>query len=392
MQSAAEPVAAALAADLSLLAALLIGLARVIAIKLVLGVVVILLSTALPSPKQKLLRVSLGFPAVLTACIAGYGVFSPSETLLGALAAGTLIAFNTPLRVIQFLVCPPGPRRSAGSVSPLVIVLSLIVVPAAALLRPDNSVDEDELLEYDEKPPLIGARPRGAMPVNPWRGVADAVGSFAFATSAVYRIPVQYVWSPLFLITILTVLTGGFATMSSSIVGILTGIPVSRPFNLPWFSPTLGTFWAFRWNAPIASALRAGVYDPLYNHVAVSRGAATLACFAASGAAHVIILFFGRFPPSTYWGCFFFFVLHGVAVCAERIALDRRLLPKSVLRALGCAFTVVTVHKMFLPCFTEDPRLFERVLYELCTGPRLVANSLKLLLMRGQATGIPISF
>jgi Membrane bound O-acyl transferase family len=267
-------------------------------------------------------------------------------------------------------------------------------MPASAMLLPDNSVfveDEDEQGGGDAgggAMAVVARNTRVVTPVDPRFALADACASFAFAATATYLLPTRYATSAFFLLPLFTILTGGFAKISSSLAAVATGIPVSAPFSLPWLAPNLASFWAHRWNAPIAYALRAGVYDPLVTHAHAPRAAATMACFLASGAAHVVILAYAAFPTETWLGCFLFFALHGVAVCVERAILDAHLLSNTVQRASGVAFAVLSAWYMFIVCFTADPVFFDRVLRELSTGPRIIANAVQLLSLHSAGTGI----
>jgi hypothetical protein len=340
--------------DLAFVRALLAGLPPLLASLLVCGLQVVLLLRLLPAPRDRPLRLALGLSFAGAVAARASRVFDPERCLSGAVAAGTLVAFHAPLRVAAFLAAPPSKpswRR----------VLALVAVPASAILPDDPAA------------PGPARRAAPAIPVPPVPALWAAVGAFAVASFSAYVAPRSFVRSSLYLLPLITTLTYGFVNFSSAIAALLGQFPISTPFCWPWFAPSLGSFWAHRWNAPIASALRAGVYDPLVDHVNAPRAVATIACFVVSGAGHVALLYYVRqVPGMPLW--FMFFCLHGVGVCLERLVLDSKLVKNRLhWRMCSTSFMLATAELLFVPAF-RDSRFFDDAVYELATAFRIIEN------------------
>jgi hypothetical protein len=386
--AAAEAAARQLAADTAYLCHLGSGLLVVHALQVAAAVTVHLLCVVLPAPGQRAARLTAGGVVAASAAAAGARVFDPAYCALGAAGAGTLLAFNTPLRCAQLLATPVrapvrlparrGAARRAGkcdagegdfaaekpaTLSPLALVVLLVTVPACPLLP-----------ELAEALPPSGRRRRAPEAVAPVPRVALAMACFAGASSAVLLAPRRIVETSAFLMLLATTFTSGFANFSASLFSLVSRVPVSAPFSWPWLSPSASSFWAWRWNSPIASALRGGVYDPLTAYAGASPPLATLACFAASGGAHVAILWFAGVPSVAWARWFAFFAAHGVVVCAERAAAKAGLLSPAARRGAGVVFFAFTAHHLFLAPILESTSL-DALLYELSTCARVAASA-----------------
>jgi alginate O-acetyltransferase complex protein AlgI len=99
------------------------------------------------------------------------------------------------------------------------------------------------------------------------------------------------------------------------------GIPVEKLFSNPWRSASLTDFWSNRWNRSFSGLAR----DFLFRPLARRWGArwATLAVFMFSGLVHELMI---SFPVrGGYGGPFLYFLLNGLAVCAESSPSWRKL-------------------------------------------------------------------
>lgn len=350
--------------DLSYLLYLALRVAACNALQACAALLVHAIGTLLPSPHHRGARLALGAPLVAATAAAALSLFNPRRCALGAAAAGTLSAFNMPLRAAQLLATPlrppslkPGAKVDDAQTPPLsnvALAVLLAVIPACPLL-----------------PALDAARRRPAKPVAAaLPGVVRASAQFAAGSVVASALPLETISSTPVLLALMTLLTSAFATWSTSVFALASGVAVSSPFSWPWFSPSLASFWAWRWNAPIADALRGGVYEPLVVYGGAPPAAGVLAAFFVSGAAHALILRaagVGEFTACLRW--FAFFVVQGAAVLAERaagMAPGRR-------RAMALGFTLVSAHYLFvLPVVESDA--FAQVVWELGTGVRVVRN------------------
>lgn len=331
--------AAPTSADAQFVRTLLRGLPQIAALLVAAGVLICTLRVSLKNHRGW--RVVLGAPAI---CYIGHRaskIYNANECFCGTVGVATLFAFNTPLRAFHFL---------ADKCSyPSWYVFTLVIVPA------------------NHKP--VNAVPTTSATTN----ALSAILSFSFASSIAHILPMYLLKHSIVLATLVVAGTYGFTALST-FIALLLGVPVGAPFSYPFSSTSLAQFWAYRWNACIASALRVAVHDPLYKY---GRGIGTIATFTVSGIAHVIILRLAAVDIGTFkWFAFFF--LHGFAVCLERIAILRFGRHSLPLRLLAVAFAVVTTRALFLDVITENPR-FERVMWELGTGARCVAKIRKLL-------------
>nr|ADI60058.1 wax synthase [Euglena gracilis] len=111
-------------------------------------------------------------------------------------------------------------------------------------------------------------------------------------------------------------------------------VPLSDGMNQPYFSTSLSNFWGRRWNLVASSSLRHVVYDPIREGRLVPKGhpeekpgggkevsrkvLGSLMAFLVSGIMHEYILWLA----TGFWSgqMLLFFVVHGVAVAAERVA------------------------------------------------------------------------
>ncbi len=89
----------------------------------------------------------------------------------------------------------------------------------------------------------------------------------------------------------------------------------------PWFAlaPSLGAFWATRWNRPTAGVLRRGIYVPCGGHHAPLRG--VLLVFLACGLMHAAPILLGG-TDRVLWGwlaagTLAFFLLHAAGLVVE---------------------------------------------------------------------------
>lgn len=365
--AASARASAALRRDLAYLLHLHARLCACLAVLACSALAVHAVGLRLPSPRHRRLRLALGVPPVVAAAAFSAALFDPSTCALGAVAAATLAAFNAPLRAAQLLATPlhaiPHPRASAAlppkapaPATGAALAVLLSVVPACPLLPPPPGAS----------PPRSAPRAAGA----PLPSLLRALAQFALGSLLVVLLPAHVVATPAFVLPFITLLTSGFATLSASVFALASGIPVSAPFSWPWLSPSLASFWAWRWNSPLASALRAGVHDPLVLYAGAHPAAAVLAAFTASGAAHAYILrAAGIADAAACARVFAFFALQCPAVLAER-ALR---LPPRPRRALALLTFPAATHFLFvLPIVSSDA--FPRVAHELGTGARVVWN------------------
>lgn len=138
----------------------------------------------------------------------------------------------------------------------------------------------------------------------------------------------------------------GVLNLTSAVLGLL-GERSASPFRAPFLSRSTVSFWAGRWNAPVSSALRAGVYEPLMS-VGVHRDLAAFACFFVSGIAHEVILWYvGATGSRGHW--LLFFIICGSEVAVERALRQRKCLPRSAL--LQWALTAVALYVPFSALF-----------------------------------------
>lgn len=408
----------AFAADLAYLVYFGSGIFRVLLIQLVLGSFVWLLGSLFPDPRWRSFRLATGGAAVAAAVSVGRQVFDPKYSVMGAAGAATLLVFNTPLRCIQFLATPisspvriqpssevapvqseptsssssldyASPRddkscnnvhcsgvaenanaRKPATLAPFTVVVLLCLIPACPLL-PQLSIHPD-------------TTPTRVKPVPALPSLIRALSYFGLVAAASMVVPVRVAGTFFFAAPLITTSTAGFAHVSASLFSLASGVKISAPFSHPWLSPTLASFWAWRWNSPIASALRSGVVDPLLVYAGAHPAVATLAAFAFSGVAHATILAFAGFQVGVMrW--FWFFMIHGIAVCIEREIKARKILHPRFERLLVAVFSVATAELLFFGPLYEDPQ-FEPVLRELGTGARVLVNIGRMLLGLKQTT------
>jgi hypothetical protein len=362
--------------DVLFVRTLLSGLGPLLTLQLLCGLQVYLILCVFPQPRHRPLRVALGLTFAFVIAAAASRIFDPDRCLAGAIAAGTLLAFHAPLRVAGLLSSPPAKPT-------LRRVLALVAVPASVIF----DEDEGNHQKYYPSKSTAVLRPTAPVePVAPLPAMRGAALAFLLAAMSAHLLPSAWARSSIYLLLLITTITYGFVNLSSSIAALLGHLRIGSPFCWPWFSPSLASFWAHRWNAPIASALRAGVYEPLVMYASFPRAMATLACFAASGVGHVAILYYIRQRPGMpLW--FTFFSLHGVAVCVERLILDAKLITKRLHRRLYVtAFMLITAELLFVPAL-RDSHFFDYALHELATGCRLFENAVVLALRYAMTNG-----
>lgn len=395
--------------DCRYLGRLLFGLLQLLVLQISLGLCIYAICISLPKANHRSLRFSLGFPVISIAIAVAFRIFDPADIVLGAVGVATLIAFNSPLRCIQLLATPPvavTPKAAHVQISTLRFVVALVTIPAAAVwddyficaprkVSSDMSSVKDvaaeksaaanlESLKISQRDDQSNFNREVAGPVSinvakrthPGSSVAAASAAFALVSAACHIVPSQYVLTKAFLVILISVATSGFATFSTSIFGFVTAIPIVDAFSYPWFAPSLSSFWAYRWNAPIASALRSGVFQPLYAYCGLPKIACAMLSFCASGVAHVVILYFANINKGwIHWMCFF--LVHGIAVCLERAAINAGSLSPLHRRIIAICFTVYTVSTLFVDPFMHDGT-FEPFIHELATGFRLLSSIFRL--------------
>lgn len=355
---------ARLFSDLMYIYTLFSGLAIVSVIIAFTAVYIFGINSALPLVTHRPYRLVLGIPALVFQGALSFYIFSPETCALGAAGAGTLAVFNSPLRAIHLLVSPPPPipvpgTRKSTELSPLALTVLLMTIPACPLTS---------LL--DLAPSSAPSRKLRQAPARPSVQIFKALIYF-FTVSVLCQVyPVLFARTSIaipVLTFLIAVMTSGFASLSASTFTLATSLPCSQAFTSPFLSPSLASFWAYRWNAPMACALRRAVYDPVIHLTSLPPAVATLGVFGASGAAHAaIVIFAGLGVGAKRWGIFFLF--QGAAVLVERALFRKK---KGIMRRL---FTVVVLwwscSVLFVTPVLESPR-FPRLLVELGSSARI---------------------
>ncbi|CAF0994925.1 unnamed protein product [Rotaria sp. Silwood1] len=119
--------------------------------------------------------------------------------------------------------------------------------------------------------------------------------------------------------------------------------------NFPILSRSLREFWGRRYNRVVGSVLRESIFEPLRSLFSLSSTSAALASFLVSGLlhAHVSIVVFGASSPLP---AFTFFLLHGIACCAE--AYCPIVLPKPIGIIVTHTFLLLTA-PLYVGLFTR---------------------------------------
>lgn len=381
-------------ADVAYLALLSAGLFKVLILQFSLGLYVYFLCAYFPKGADRRLRMSLGLPGIVATAFFASKIFDPSQALLGAVGAATLVAFNTPLRCFQLLSSPPvrlTGEQVSRNISTLRFALALVAVPTAAnwdnmFVCAPKWTGSDDMTAMTETVAQLSIKRRNqddehrkppvacnlGCSMHAVAGICSACVSFAVASGLCHFVPDKYILKHPCMMILVTFATSGFATISTSIFGLITGIPIRDAFFYPWLAPSLASFWAYRWNAPIASALRSGVFEPVHAYLGFPKIVCVLASFCLSGAAHVLILCFAQIQTGRLqW--FLFFFIHGIAVCVERIVVEANVVTALYRRILSLIFMFCTLSFLFFAPLSEN-KIALRLLLELATGARLCSE------------------
>ncbi|CAF4106047.1 unnamed protein product [Rotaria sordida] len=119
--------------------------------------------------------------------------------------------------------------------------------------------------------------------------------------------------------------------------------------DVPFLSRSIREFWGRRYNRVVGSVLRESIFEPLRRLFSFSPTSAALASFVVSGLlhAHVSISVFGASSPLP---AFTFFLLHGIACCAE--AYCPIVLPKPIGIIVTHVFLLLTT-PLYIGLFTR---------------------------------------
>ncbi|KAL6646713.1 hypothetical protein ACP70R_015407 [Stipagrostis hirtigluma subsp. patula] len=131
-------------------------------------------------------------------------------------------------------------------------------------------------------------------------------------------------------------------------VGRVLGMELEPPFDRPYLSASLQDFWGRRWNLMASAVLRPAVYGPVRARLGAAAG--VLATFLVSGLMHEVVAYYLTFRAPT-GQIAAFFLLHGVAVCAEKWCARRCAArpPRVVATPLVWGFVAGTAFWLFLP-------------------------------------------
>lgn len=247
-----------------------------------------------------IIRSSLSKSAKLPVCLAGITfltllsstIFHPSTHLLGCMIGAVSMVFTSPLQAaawVQRKTSSPSEKTSD------IEIILRIAIPAS-LPNPKYPLESPSVqllrgISYISVAAL--SRRHVARAVDEGGLFVDAFGLFFVLSS-----------------------TTGTLNFTSAVLGAF-GVRSPSPFRAPLLSPSVGSFWSGRWNAPVSDSLRIGVYEPLRRLHGWSRASATLACFIVSGVCHEIILIYcGVYDSRGEWFCFF--MLCGLATVLEK--------------------------------------------------------------------------
>ena len=195
-----------------------------------------------------------------------------------------------------------------------------------------------------------------------------------------------------FMASLTSLLLEGGATGLGLIVSFCTGLTMETFSDSPLTqSSSPSDFWGKRWNRPVASALRRGVFRPLRKDGGVSRQVAAIVAFVISGFIHeYFLLFFTQrkgIPNNTnnepykpqFGNQFLFFAWNAVVLVSERALLNTKMggqlfqwmrcyVPKPI-RTFLVLMTVLPIAHLFTDeyvssCFYNDAAFgFPRIEY-----------------------------
>lgn len=319
------------------------------------GLLVHAVITLLPAPAHRRLRLALAAPPLAVLLVTAVARVDARVSTPGRLLATIFAGFNAPLRAAHLLLSPPPPKPPAARALPPAALCALLVAVPACPSLPNSAPRRGPL------PPPSDARAALARGLR--RFAALVIFAAAVPATAVAPTPV--------LLPFLTVLLSSCVIVMAAVFAMVTGVSGGEAFSWPWLSPSLGQFWAFRWNAPIADALRGAVYAPLVTYAGASEAAAVLATFVVSGAGHVAMLAsvgVRDVGALSRWQAFF--TVQWAGVLAER-KLGLRGAPR---RAVALVFFLVTAHFWFCIPFAESDA-FENIMWELGLGARFLRNT-----------------
>lgn len=322
------------------------------------GFLVHALNTLLPTPSHRRTRLLLAAPPLAVIIVTAISLFDARTHLFGRALAAVFAGLNLPLRAAHLLTTPPRASKPLP-IPPVALAALLCTLPACPLVPSVECATR-------RRPPPTATDPRANALVGVWRLAAFSIVAATLPLGVLAQTPV--------LLLGLTVLLSAASTLSSAVFGLVTGIPGTAPYSWPWLSPSLASFWAWRWNSPIADALRAGVYDPLVVYAGVPEVQAVLATFAASGAGHVLMLYVIGGDAAGCWRWQAFFTVQWIGVVGERILG----FPPVARRAAALVFFFVTCHYWFIRPFVECAG-FDQVMLELGSGARLAKNAAAML-------------
>lgn len=255
-------------------------------------------------------------------------VFDVHTHLLGTMMAALSMAFTTPLQASAYVFQTTYPHIATSKCSTTRSVRSTllrIAIPGA---------------------PPSPRHPKQPCLVHFFRAsIYMAVASLfePFITTTIRRGGVVL---DAFALALLTCAANSALSFTSAVLTVC-GEPCASPFRHPFFSPSMASFWAGRWNAPVSNALRKGVYEPLC-HLGAGRPAAVMACFLVSGISHEIILrFAGVYHSRAEWLAFF--LIAGFFTLFEAFVFSKVRLPFMLRWIFTFSILYILFHTLFVP-------------------------------------------
>lgn len=274
------------------------------------------------------LKVSLPLRYIILICgqivliWTGSFLFDPRTHILGSTFAAASIAFISPLHALAYLH-----QTHTELIDELRVAKLRIAIPAAAGKSTHGSRQTE----------------------NPWtqirRGLLFMVTTGACRSLLRDSIVVGGILMDLMLLIIVWGAINALLNLTSALLGAF-GVGTTRPFARPFFASSQAAFWAGRWNAPVADAIRTGVFIPLL-HAGVSRSTAIAICFITSAIAHeFLLLYVGVRESPGDWTLFF--VCAGVATLIEKkFFVFKRY--QSFRRIFGAFVLLTLFHFLFVP-------------------------------------------
>lgn len=320
------------------------------------------------SPSQRVVAYLVSAPLFLAVSAT---LFDARTHVLGSIAARVVFVFTGPLHAVSYLlhIAPPSassvisrraPKPPSTKPFPFTFRQTFVRLTYPAPCRPSTPE------RY---------RPRALLLYGAALYVGAALFAPAFLAHSAAHPFALHVATLIVLFVIVAALT--------SIIAALRGVPFP-PFHTPFIAPTQAAFWAGRWNAPISSALRAGVFTPL-SHAGTHRAVSVLACFLVSAVAHELLLPAADVPYGASRGHWFaFFLVAGAATAAEKyITRQSRhnnvVIPPIVFRVVGTVFLTSATYLLFTPVLIRY-EVLPRILKEMdwvTVFPSLLADSVR---------------